>query len=98
MSDYLEDAAAELRKARDANETRASMAAELAEAKLPAADILRDVNDRRMEIAAAFTRLAECQAAVLDAARMPDLLRRCHHDQPEQEREKRWKAAREDSP
>jgi hypothetical protein len=74
VSDYLEDAAAELRKARDANERRAELIPSLAAGSMPTGEVAREVNDRRMEIAAAFTRLAECQAAMLDAARMPDFL------------------------
>ena len=71
-SDYLNEAAAELRKARSSNEARVGIATAMHSGQQPeAAQIIREVNDRRMEIAAAFTRLAECQAAMLNAARMP---------------------------
>ena len=55
---YLAEAAAELRKARDANDKRAGLAEELAAAKLPAREILAEVATRNMEIAEGFTRLA----------------------------------------
>lgn len=52
--DYLEEAAAELRKARDDNERRASLTPPL----VPAGEIAAEVNRRRLEIAEGFTRLA----------------------------------------
>ena len=63
---YLEDAAAELAKARDDNEKRAAFAAELDEMKRPdqAADVRREVNARRMEIAAGFAVLAAIEAGL----------------------------------
>lgn len=86
MTDYLEDAATELRHARSANEARVgAVHAMHSGQQAEAAQIIREVNDRRMEIAAAFTRLAECQAAMLDAARMPGLSSCCHHAPPGQE-------------
>lgn len=69
---YLEEAADQLRKARAANETRADLAVKLKEAKQPTVDILREVNDRRMELAAAFTRLAEIEAGPAAAKSSPD--------------------------
>jgi hypothetical protein len=86
---YLAEAADQLRKARDANEARAGGLTWLNKADVP---VIMEIIDRRMEIAAAFTRLAECQAAslagqaaVLGAAWMPagTPLRR-HQGQPEQ--------------
>lgn len=74
-SDYLNEAAAELRKARSSNEARLNLVAGMHSGQQSeAAQVLAEVNARRMEIAAAFTRLAECQAAMLAAARMPDCL------------------------
>lgn len=57
---YLAAAAAELAKARADNEERAGLAAEMTEMKRPAqaAEILAEVNARRMEIAAALIRIA----------------------------------------
>ena len=74
--DYLNEAAAELRKARASNENRLRAVDTMhSEQQAEKRELLiAKVNDRRMEIAAAFTRLAECQAAMLDAALMPDLL------------------------
>ena len=60
-STYLEEGAAELRKAREANERRFNSLPSLAAGQVPAdelARILAEVNTRRMEIAEGFTRLA----------------------------------------
>ena len=85
-SDYLNEAAAELRKARSSNEARLNLVAGMHSGQQPdAAQVLAEVNNRRMEIAAAFSRLAECQAAMLNAAWMPPPSPRRHHAQPEQE-------------
>ena len=57
----LEEAAAELRKAREVNERRFRSLPSLAAGDVPAeelARILAEVNTRRMEIAERFTRLA----------------------------------------
>lgn len=69
----LEEAAAELRKARDANEKRRELAAEMAGAKLRVEDIRREVADRSMELAAAFTRLAAIERDAKPAAEAPVL-------------------------
>jgi hypothetical protein len=69
---YLEEAAEELRKAREDNEAHAETIPDLIARKAEVGPVVAEVNNRRMEIAAAFTRLAECQAAMLNAARMPD--------------------------
>lgn len=61
MSNYLEDAAAELRKARDANDKRFAVASS---DRFGAAD-LRQVHEQRMAIAAAFTRLAAIERGLL---------------------------------
>jgi hypothetical protein len=62
---YLEDAAAELYKARDDNEKRAVTAEEmLPSMRVTAQHLLAEVNGRRMEIAAGFTRLAAIQAGL----------------------------------
>ena len=76
---YLESAAAELRKARDANEARATELDEMETMKLsvPPGD-RQPVNDRRMEIAEAFTRLAAIEAGLPPC---------CHRARPEQEQE-----------
>lgn len=68
----LEDAAAELRKARENNEERARFAAELEEAKLPAGDLRREISDRNMELAAGFTRLAAIERGLLPPEMTPD--------------------------
>ena len=53
---YLEEAAEQLRRARSANEARAgSVSSWLTEGAVP---VLTEVNERRMEIADGFTRLA----------------------------------------
>ena len=71
---YLEEAAAELRKARDANEARAATPRSWrTEADVP---VITAVGDRCMELAAAFTRLAAIEASL-------PLCR--HHVPPEQE-------------
>ena len=70
----LEEAAAELRKARDANEARAGDTRSwLTERDVP---VIVAVNDRRMELAAGFTRLAAIERGLPPC---------CHHAQPEQE-------------
>ena len=58
---YLEEAAAELRKAREANEARSTAAAEMAAMHRPvqAEEIRAEVADRNMEIFEGFARLAE---------------------------------------
>ena len=61
---YLDEAAALLRQARDGNEARAEMAWDRAAGHVPVQRTLREVNDRRMEIAAAFTRLAAIRAGL----------------------------------
>jgi hypothetical protein len=76
-ADYLEDAAAELRKAREVNESRRRTAAYMASKgeDALAAQITREVYTEGMRLAAAFTRLAAikngllppCQAPVNDA-------------------------------
>lgn len=62
----LEEAAAELRKAREANEKHAKSAAALAARY--AADVdpgtAAEIGDRRMEIADGFTRLAAIEAGL----------------------------------
>ena len=66
--DYLSEAADLLRKARDDNEERVQDAADMVALRRPvqAAEILREVNDRRMEIADGFIRLAAIKAGVPD--------------------------------
>jgi hypothetical protein len=59
---YLEEAAALLRQAREANDRRASLVPSRRAGNLPVDDLLREVNDRRMELAAAFARLAAIEA------------------------------------
>jgi hypothetical protein len=59
---YLEEAAEQLRAARDGNEERAREVPALRGAD--AIDVLAEVNARRMEIAAAFTRLAAIEAGL----------------------------------
>lgn len=72
---YLDEAAAELRKARDANEKRAVIAAELASARHGGAEeVRREVADRNMEIGAAFERLAAIAAGLAPC---------CRHERPE---------------
>ena len=62
---YLEDAAAELFKARDTNEKRAQRAATMHSGEQQEAGvILREVNARRMEIAAGFAVLAAIEAGL----------------------------------
>jgi hypothetical protein len=51
---YLEEAVDELRKARDANETRAALIPSLAGAKVETGPVLAEVNARRMELGLAF--------------------------------------------
>ena len=57
---YLEEAAAELRKARDANERDAGDRF-----------LVRQVREERMRIAEAFTRLAAIEAGLLQEETMP---------------------------
>ena len=74
---YLEEAAAELRKARAANEQRREMAViALRGDPALAAKILAEVNDRTLEIADGFIRLAAIKAGLPPC---------CHHAQPEPE-------------
>ena len=61
---YDEEAAAELRKARAANDKRAEVAAELAGTKLPHLKIDAEVADRSMEIFEGFARLAAIKAGL----------------------------------
>jgi hypothetical protein len=62
---YLEEAAAELRKARADNDRRATFAEELATAKLPgSAEIRAETSARSLEIAEGFTRLAAIEAGL----------------------------------
>jgi hypothetical protein len=72
---YSEDAAELLRKARDANEERAEAITAtyggLAQYADRVADAMAPVNDRRMELAAAFTRLAELEPGADDGAILP---------------------------
>lgn len=71
---YLEEAAAELRKAREANEKCAGTHRSwLTETDVP---VIVEVNDRRMELAAAFTALAAIEAGLPPCR---------HRPQPEQE-------------
>lgn len=59
---YLEEAAAELRKARESNEKRGSRAELMHSGQVDEKDaLLAEVNQRRMELAAAFTVLAEIE-------------------------------------
>jgi hypothetical protein len=57
VSDYLEEAAEQLRKARDANELRSRLVPSLKAGK-ETGPIIAEVNARRMEIADGFIRLA----------------------------------------
>jgi hypothetical protein len=62
---YLEDAAAQLYAARDDNDERARDAADMCTGMAAAAlAIGAEVNARRMEIAAGFTRLAAIEAGL----------------------------------
>ena len=63
---YLEEAAYEFIKAREDNEKRTGLAADMAGMKRPVEGerILAEVNDRRMEIADGFTRLAAIKAGL----------------------------------
>jgi hypothetical protein len=61
MPDYLEEAAAELRKLRTANEAR--VRDRFTE---------HEVRDERMRIAEAFTRLASIERGLLPAEMVPD--------------------------
>jgi hypothetical protein len=61
MSDYLEEAAAELRKARAANERDASDRF-----------LVRQVREERARIAEAFTCLAAIERGLLPAEMVPD--------------------------
>jgi hypothetical protein len=62
---YLEDAAALLYKARDDNEKRAVTAEEMLPGmRVTALPVLAEVNGRRVELAAGFTRLAAIQAGL----------------------------------
>lgn len=61
MTDYLEEAAAELRKARDANDKRHARASADRFGGLD----LEEARAERMEIAAAFTRLAAIERGLL---------------------------------
>jgi hypothetical protein len=54
----LEEAAAEYRKARDANDSRRELAVAMAATKLRTDDIDREVSARSVELAEGFTRLA----------------------------------------
>ena len=78
MSDYLNEAAAELRKARESNERRFGLIPSLAAGNLATADVLREVNDRRMDLAEGFTRLAAIERGLPPC---------CHHEQPGQDPE-----------
>lgn len=78
MSDYLEEAAAELRKAREDNEKRAALVPSLQAGSLPTAGITAGVNGRRMELAEGFTRLAAIER------NLPPC---CHAVRPEPEQE-----------
>lgn len=64
MSTYSEEAAAELRKARDTNDKLFEIAAEKASAKLPFLDLLREASARSVEIADGFIRLAAIGAGL----------------------------------
>lgn len=71
----LEEAAAELRKARDANDRYRGRMAEVRSYNPVAADALdAEAADRSMEIAAGFTRLAAIQAGLPPCCR--------HHARP----------------
>jgi hypothetical protein len=61
---YLQEAADELRQARDGNEKRRELAAGLAAGNQPVQDILRETASRSMEIAAGFTRIAAIEAGL----------------------------------
>ena len=62
---YLEDAAAQLYAARDDNDSRARDAADMhAGMAVTALTIRAEVNARRIEIAAGFTRLAAIEAGL----------------------------------
>lgn len=62
---YLEEAAAELRKARGDNEKRAAEAGRMHTGMAAIrADTLREVNARRIEISAGLTRLAAIEAGL----------------------------------
>ena len=74
---YLEEAAAELRHARDDNDRRREIADEYRDASRKIADrILREAADRSAELAGAFTRLAAIERGLPPC---------CHHAQPEPE-------------
>jgi hypothetical protein len=74
---YLQEAADELRAARDANDRYRGRVAEMRSYNAVAADALdAETADRSMEIAAAFTRLAAIEAGLPPC---------CHHAQPGQE-------------
>ena len=60
----MEDAAAELEKAREANKQRFKVVLSLAEAKVPTLEMRAEVDERRMEIAEGFTRLAAIEAGL----------------------------------
>ena len=60
---YLEDAAAELAKAREANDKLAVIAAENAKAGRAYTDLLRDTADRSVAIADGFIRIAAIGAS-----------------------------------
>jgi hypothetical protein len=67
---YLDEAAAELRKAREDNERRFGSLPSLEAAEVPTLEIRAEINARRMEIADGFIRIAaieaECDGPVPD--------------------------------
>jgi hypothetical protein len=66
---YVEEAAEQLRRARFANDARAgSVHSWLTEGAIP---LLTEVNQRRMEIADAFTRLAAIEAGLPPCYHVP---------------------------
>jgi hypothetical protein len=68
---YLDEAAEMLRAARDVNEARAEAVKEM-QGLTAAEDMRRQVNDRRMELAAAFTRLAAIEHGLAPAFGVPE--------------------------
>jgi hypothetical protein len=70
---YLDEAAELLRQARDGNEARADLARALAAARSADAEVVqREVDDRRIEIAAAFIRLAAIEHGLAPAFEVPE--------------------------